>query len=199
MSRRKGSVRRGGAPTSARAPRAANKTKASPGGKKGAAGRAPKRARKPRRPLFLRLINWGLAACLWGFIALGGLLAWYAYDLPDIDRLAPAAVQPGVRLVAADGATVAHFGALRSDPVLVSELPAHLPRAVIATEDRRFYRHFGMDWRGIARAAWVNLRAGRVVQGGSTLTQQLAKNLFLTPERSIGRKVQEALLALMLE
>jgi len=208
VSRKKGPARRGGgARASSKTPPAAGKTKAPPAKKKGAAKRpaarpakrAAKRARKPRRPLFLRLINWGLAAFLWGFIALGGLLAWYAYDLPDIDRLAPAAVQPGVRLVAADGATVAHFGALRADPVQVRELPAHLPQAVIATEDRRFYQHFGIDWRGIARAAWVNLRAGRIVQGGSTLTQQLAKNLFLTPERSIGRKVQEALLALMLE
>jgi len=163
--------------------------------KKGAA----KPARKSRRPLFLRLINWGLAGMLWGFVALGGVLAWYAYDLPDIDRLGPAAVQPGVRLVTADGTVFAHFGELRSDPVLVGELPVFLPQAVVATEDRRFRRHFGLDWRGIARAAWVNLRARRIVQGGSTLTQQLAKNLFLTPERSFGRKVREALLALMLE
>ena len=70
---------------------------------------------------------------------------------------------------------------------------------MIATEDRRFYSHFGIDLIGLARAAYANLRAGRVVQGGSTITQQLAKNVFLTPERTFNRKIQETLLALWLE
>ena len=78
-------------------------------------------------------------------------------------------------------------------------LPAELRQAVIATEDRRFYGHFGLDVIALARAAFANLRAGRIVQGGSTLTQQLAKNVFLTPERSLKRKVQELMLALWLE
>src|SRR6202163_2626098 len=75
----------------------------------------------------------------------------------------------------------------------------YLPKAVIATEDRRFYSHFGVDPIGLVRAAFANLSAGHVVQGGSTITQQLAKNLFLTPERRLTRKIQEALLALWLE
>src|SRR5260370_7861008 len=74
-----------------------------------------------------------------------------------------------------------------------------LPKAVIATEDRRSYSHFGVDPIGLARAAFANIAAGRIVQGGSTITQQLAKNLFLTPERTLGRKIQETLLALWLE
>ncbi len=90
-------------------------------------------------------------------------------------------------------------GDLYGMPVTLSDLPISLPRAVMATEDRRFYDHFGIDIIGLARALWVNLRAGRVVQGGSTITQQVAKNLFLTPERTIKRKVKELLLALWLE
>ncbi len=73
------------------------------------------------------------------------------------------------------------------------------PQAVIATEDRRFYSHFGLDVKGLLRAVYVNFTQGRLVQGGSTITQQLAKNIFLTPERSIHRKGQEVLLALWLE
>src|SRR5499427_7330886 len=75
----------------------------------------------------------------------------------------------------------------------------YLPKAVVATEDRRFYSHFGVDPIGLARALFANIAAGHVVQGGSTITQQLAKNLFLTPERSLSRKIQEILLALWLE
>src|SRR3546814_2235641 len=78
-------------------------------------------------------------------------------------------------------------------------MPKRLVQAVIATEDRRFYDHFGIDPIGLARAAWTNFRAGRVVQGGSTLTQQLAKNVFLTADRSLERKLQELLLAFWLE
>ena len=79
------------------------------------------------------------------------------------------------------------------------DFPPHLVEAVIAIEDRRFFSHFGLDPRGLLRALAVNIRQGRLAQGGSTLTQQLAKNVFLTPERSFKRKVQELLLAFWLE
>src|SRR5207253_10447621 len=91
------------------------------------------------------------------------------------------------------------FGDLFGQPLTLKEISAYLPQAVIATEDRRFYSHFGVDPIGLLRASFANLAAGHIVQGGSTITQQLAKNLFLTPERSLGRKIQEALLALWLE
>src|SRR3546814_5851728 len=94
---------------------------------------------------------------------------------------------------------LASFGDLYGEPVKLSELPDYLPHAVIATEDRRFYRHPGFDPIGILRAIYVNIREGRLVQGGSSITQQLAKNVFLTPERSIRRKGQEMLLAFWLE
>src|SRR5262249_18307322 len=85
------------------------------------------------------------------------------------------------------------------EPLHLKDMPKYLPQAVIATEDRRFYSHFGIDPLGLARAVFANLRAGHVVQGGSTITQQLAKNLFLTPDRTLARKIQESLLALWLE
>jgi penicillin-binding protein 1A len=102
-------------------------------------------------------------------------------------------------VVAADGAALATFGGLYGEPVRVAGLPPYLPQAVLAVEDRRFYGHFGIDPLGLARAAIANVRAGHIVQGGSTITQQLAKNLFLTPERTLKRKIQETLLAFWLE
>jgi penicillin-binding protein 1A len=136
---------------------------------------------------------------VWASIAVIAVLGWYALDLPDVDDALNATRRPTVTLLAADGSVFATRGDLYGVPIRLAELPKSLPQAVIATEDRRFYGHFGLDPIGIARAAWANLRAMRIVQGGSTITQQAAKNLFLTPERSFKRKVQEVLLALWLE
>ncbi|MBT6096410.1 MAG: PBP1A family penicillin-binding protein [Rhodospirillaceae bacterium] len=136
---------------------------------------------------------------VWGTIAVIGILGWFALDLPDVDEALQATRRPTVTLIGADGAVFAARGDLYGVPVRLSALPKSLPQAVIATEDRRFYSHLGLDPIGIARAAWANVRAGRIVQGGSTVTQQAAKNLFLTPERSFKRKIQEVLLALWLE
>ncbi len=97
------------------------------------------------------------------------------------------------------GNTIGHRGIIHENSVPVDELPDHLVKAVLATEDRRFFEHFGIDFFGLARAMTENAKAGSVVQGGSTLTQQLAKNLFLTNERSIERKIKEAYLAVWLE
>ncbi|RYI99948.1 MAG: PBP1A family penicillin-binding protein, partial [Acetobacteraceae bacterium] len=115
------------------------------------------------------------------------------------DSLPAATRRPSVTLLAADGSMLATQGDLYGETVRLRDLPAHLPAALMAVEDRRFRSHFGIDPWGLARAALANWRAGEVVQGGSTLTQQLAKNLFLTPERNFRRKAQEALLALWLE
>ncbi len=169
------------------------------------AGSSAKTRRKPtggrggRRSLGRRLASWALALAVWGVLGGLGLVAFYAYDLPDVRRIGTVERAPTVTLLAADGGELVTFGDLYSRPVALADLPPHLPRAVIATEDRRFYDHFGLDLIGLARAAYVNLRAGSIRQGGSTITQQLAKNLFLTPERTLKRKVQETLLALWLE
>jgi len=170
-----------------------------------AAGRSPPRKAKPtpkkaRRGVWLkRLVVWGGSAAIWALVLLGGLVAWYAYHLPDVDAMAAAARQPSVTLMAADGTLLASYGEIHGARVSVSELPPHLPLAVLAVEDRRFYQHPGVDFRGLLRASLANLRAGRIVQGGSTVPPQPAKNLCLTPEHTFRRKIQELLLALWLE
>ena len=97
------------------------------------------------------------------------------------------------------GNEIGHRGIIHEDSAPIDQLPDHLVKAVLATEDRRFFEHFGIDFLGLVRAMSENARAGGVVQGGSTITQQLAKNLFLTNERTIERKIKEAFLALWLE
>src|SRR5690606_1353341 len=105
---------------------------------------------------------------------------------------------PQLTLLAADGTPIARNGAVVDEPVEVAELPAHVIEPFLAIEDRRFYSHWGIDPRGIARAAWSNVTGGST-QGGSTITQQLAKFTFLTPEQSLTRKAREALIAFWLE
>ncbi len=153
----------------------------------------------PRRGGVGRWLRRLLVLAVWVFVALLGVVAFYAYDLPDVDNLGERTRTPSVRLVSADGVQISRFGDAYATPVHVAELPDHVRFAVLATEDRRFYSHFGLDVIALARATLANLKAGRVVQGASTLTQQIAKNVFLTPERSLKRKIQELLLAFWLE
>ncbi|NKB56340.1 MAG: PBP1A family penicillin-binding protein [Alphaproteobacteria bacterium] len=152
-----------------------------------------------RKSLLRRLTN--LLATL--FVTLGvvwaALFLTLAPEMPDTSSLWRVKKSPGVTVLAADGSVLAQRGAFNSTMVPIAAMPAYLPRAIIATEDRRFYQHFGMDIIGLFRAVLANLRAGGVVQGGSTITQQLAKNLFLTPERTLVRKIRELMLALWLE
>lgn len=138
-------------------------------------------------------------AALWTLIVLSGVLAWYGLRLPDVAGIGSFERRPSLSFVDSGGQPIGATGDLHGGVVRLEELPPFLPQALLATEDRRFYSHFGIDPIGLARAMVVNLRAGRVVQGGSTITQQLAKNVFLTHERSVERKVQEFLLALWLE
>ncbi|MGF1610669.1 MAG: transglycosylase domain-containing protein, partial [Kiloniellales bacterium] len=161
-------------------------------------GKAQGRSRRPRirlRPL----LSWTLVATIWVAIAGLGVIGWFAYDLPSVDRFAELTRRPSVTLVSAEGARITAVGDLYGETVRVSELPPHVSQAVLAVEDRRFYQHPGIDAFGLLRALLVNLHAGRIVQGGSTITQQLAKIMFLEPERTVKRKVQEALLAFWLE
>ncbi len=166
-------------------------------------GRARAR-KKPRHPRN-RKGGWGrwllvlFKLGLLGAFLLAGLVVWYAQDLPDIESLNAATRRPAVTLLAADGETIAAIGDVYGETLDLDDLPKSLPAAVLATEDRRFYSHFGIDPIGLARAVVRNLMMGGVRQGGSTITQQLAKVLFLTPERTLKRKVQEAILAFKLE
>ncbi len=158
-----------------------------------------RRAPRPRRRWGWRLARLGLLLALWGVIGATLVLGYVALSLPPVGDLMTAERRPSVSLLGDDGTLIATYGDLFGEPLRLKDLPRYLPEAVIATEDRRFYQHFGIDPVGLARAIVVNLRAGHVVQGGSTITQQLAKNLFLEPERTLKRKLQEALLALWLE
>jgi penicillin-binding protein 1A len=142
---------------------------------------------------------WGLVGALWLGLAIGALVFYYALDLPDTDDLWKTGSQPELSIYARDDGLVARRGRRGGRPMRFDDFPPHLVNAVIAIEDRRFFSHCGLDPYGLARALAVNLRQGRLAQGGSTLTQQLAKNVFLTPERSFKRKVQELLLAFWLE
>ena len=140
-----------------------------------------------------------LLVAIWGFVILGIFVGYCAIDLPDIHQITQPQRRPSVTLEADDGTVFARFGDLYGDHVTLEEVPKYLPEAIISIEDRRFYSHFGVDIFGLLRAAFRDAVAHHVVQGGSTLTQQLAKNLFLSPERTLKRKVQEMMLALWLE
>jgi penicillin-binding protein 1A len=161
--------------------------------------RSTRRRSRNGRGLFGNLIYWGFTLALWGAIALAGVIGYFAMKLPPIDQLAVPKRPPNVAILAADGTLIANRGETGGANVPIGEVPNYLPKAFVAIEDRRFYQHFGVDPVGLARALARNLTAGRTEQGGSTLTQQLAKNLFLTQERTFSRKIQEALLALWLE
>ncbi|HEU4651564.1 MAG TPA: transglycosylase domain-containing protein [Croceibacterium sp.] len=139
-------------------------------------------------------IKRGLAAMALAFVLLVG---WLVITAPLSKSLQPIA-PPELTLLAADGTPIARNGADVDAPVKVSELPPHVIEPFIAIEDRRFYSHWGVDPRGMARALWSNLTTGRT-QGGSTITQQLAKFTFLTPEQNLTRKAREALIAFWLE
>jgi len=143
--------------------------------------------------------KWGFVLGVWGLIALSLLLLWYASELPTITKSMVFERRPTIIIKASNGEIVDRYGDIKGDIVDVKDLPPHVVQAVLAIEDRRFYDHFGMDLKGIARAMLVNVQKGRFAQGGSTLTQQLAKNLFLSRERTIKRKLQELILAFQLE
>ncbi len=147
----------------------------------------------------LRLLRWGFISSVWALLTGIVIVLWFARDLPrPEDALIPAR-RPSLTLLDRSNHVVATFGDLVGERLHLKDLPPVLPAAVIAVEDRRFWQHPGIDPVGLARAAWVNLTAGRVVQGGSTLTQQVAKTLFLTNARTMRRKVQEVLLTFWLE
>ena len=171
------------------------------GRKKAGTARKSRTARK-RRGLFGLLrsaIYWSLILAIWGGIAAAGVVAWYGAKMPSATTWEVPARPPNVKIVSVEGRLIANRGMTGGEAVGLHEMSPYIPQAVIAIEDRRFYSHFGIDPLGLARAMASNIAAGRLREGGSTLTQQLAKNMFLSPARTIERKVQEVLLALWLE
>ncbi|MGE4372245.1 MAG: transglycosylase domain-containing protein [Xanthobacter sp.] len=172
------------------------------GGRGGNGGNGQKGSgKKPRkrRSLFWGLVKWGFILAFWAGLGVAGLVAYEASKLPPMQTLMIPKRPPTVTIQGEDGKILAVRGDMGGVAVPISELPAYLPKAFVAIEDQRFYSHFGLDPEGLARAIFTNLTSRRVRQGGSTLTQQLAKNLFLTQERTFSRKVQEVILALWLE
>ena len=160
-------------------------------------GAGPPSAFAPSTPWRKRLhvTGWIIA----GLLALLMLvIAWLAITAPLSRSLKPIA-PPSVSLMSADGHLIARRGAIIDRPVSMADLPKHVPQAFMAIEDRRFYSHWGVDPRGIVRAAWHNLWSDGSSQGGSTITQQLAKGVFLSSDRTFGRKAREALIAFWLE
>lgn len=136
------------------------------------------------------------------FLCVGLFTLWFIWlllSLPSVDNLTKQKRSPSIVIKAETGEIIGSYGDVYGDFIPYKQLPGSLVKAVIATEDRNFFYHIGIDPLGIMRAMFVNMRRGKTVQGGSTVTQQLAKNLFLTPERSLSRKLREMLLAFKLE
>src|SRR5690606_12644670 len=142
---------------------------------------------------------WCIVLGIWAGMAGAGIVVWYGAQMPSATSWAIPDRPPNVRILAIDGTLVANRGMTGGQAVGLHEMSPFIPKAVMAIEDRRFYSHFGIDPMGLGRALVGNITSGRMGQGGSTITQQLAKNLFLKPDRTIERKVQEVLLALWLE
>jgi penicillin-binding protein 1A len=172
--------------------------------KRPSASRSKRRSKgaRRRRGFFgwmRRGLYWCLVLAIWGTIGVGGIVAYYAAKMPSASTWVIPDRPPNVRIVSVTGDMMANRGVTGGEALSLDEMSPYIPEALIAIEDRRFYSHFGVDPIGLARALVTNVLAGHTVEGGSTITQQLAKNLFLSPERTIERKVQEVLLALWLE
>jgi penicillin-binding protein 1A len=169
--------------------------------RKAAPSKSASRSRRMRRrrSLIGHLAYWGLVLSVWGLIGLGALVAYDASQLPPIDQLAVPKRPPNIAILSDDGSLIANRGDDGGPAVRLIDLPPYLPKAFVAIEDKRFYDHHGVDPIGTARALLRDVTGGASIEGGSTLTQQLAKNLFLTRERTISRKIQEAILAFWLE
>lgn len=179
-------------------------TKGRGGGRSGAKRRSQKRKSRSSATTFAgRLIKrglyWSAVLGIWATIAVVCVIGYYAAFLPPTSEWQVPTRPPNIKIVASNGQLIANRGDTGGEAVRLEQLPPYLPNAVIAIEDRRFRSHFGLDPLGLMRALVTNLTTGRLVQGGSTLTQQLAKNLFLEPDRTIKRKIQELVLAFWLE
>ena len=140
-----------------------------------------------------------VSMAVFGFVFAFFIFLFFIHDLPDLNNLETKGRRASIVFESYDGKTISTYGDLFRNVVSIDDLPKHVGNAIIAVEDRRFYKHCGVDIVGILRAMYTNIVHRRIVQGGSTLTQQLAKNLFLSPSRSLKRKVQEFILAIWLE
>ena len=148
---------------------------------------------------FKFIFKWSFFLAIWLMVFVAIALFYYLHDLPNLSDLESKKGKQIIKVNYSDDQRITNFGEIYSSEVYFYEIPQNLVNAVVATEDRRFFSHHGVDIFGIARAFYVNQKAGRVVQGGSTITQQLAKLIFLNADRNFKRKIQEVLLAIQLE
>ncbi len=146
----------------------------------------------------MKVIKWLFLTFIWLVLFLSIAVTWSLLNLPETESI-QISRQPSITFLDKEGRIIASYGDIYGQSIQYNDLPKNLINAVIVTEDKRFFFHPGVDLKGIMRATYVNLKAGRIVQGGSTITQQLAKNLFLTPERSFTRKLHELILSFWLE
>jgi penicillin-binding protein 1A len=173
------------------------------GGRKAKAAKT-KRGRRERKPLtlggiFFGMFYWLFVIGIWAGIAAAGVVVYFAVQLPASNTWAVPERPANIRILAANGQLMSNRGKTGGEAVSLRELPYYVPAAFIAIEDRRFKDHFGIDVLGLVSVALESARAGEVTRGASTITQQVAKNLFLTPDQTLQRKVQEALLSIWLE
>ncbi len=145
------------------------------------------------------LLKWGAILFLWLGTITAAFILYYIHDLPDVNSLQSLKKQRKITILASNNLILTNYGDLYSKYTSYNDIPKNIANAVIATEDRRFFNHFGIDLIGIIRAFYSNYKAGYVVQGGSSITQQLAKIAFLSSDKTIKRKIQELVLALYLE
>ena len=145
------------------------------------------------------LVYWTAVLGVWGLIGLAAFLMFFIPGLPDTSGLNDVDRQPSIAYLDRNGGLIAVRGSQEAPPAQLDTLPDYVPAAFVAIEDQWFYRHPGFNPVRMTQAIIGNMRAGEITSGGSTITQQLAKNLFLSPEQTIRRKVQELLLAVWLE
>jgi penicillin-binding protein 1A len=157
-------------------------------------GQPPKKGFSWKKTLY-----WGAVFGVWTIIAGFFLTLYLAHDLPNVDDLPQPGQNQQVRVMDINSNVLATYGAQYGDWLEFKQIPPIMVKALVAIEDRRYYEHGAIDWRGIARAMVSNVMKGRLAQGGSTITQQLAKNVYLSAERTLKRKVQELFLAMWLE
>ena len=158
-----------------------------------------KKKNSKKSSLKWRLFIWSIYLLLISIITLGCYIFYCYITMPNIQDAVSKIRQPSTIIMAENGNDIAKFGNVYADTIYPDNLPQNITNAIIATEDRRFYKHFGFDILGFSRAILTNLYHRRYVQGASTITQQVAKNIFLTPNKTIKRKVQELLLSFWLE
>jgi penicillin-binding protein 1A len=166
--------------------------KGPPKGKTG--GPAPTRRSFPNAVFY-----WAAVLAVWVVIAVVGVVVLFAQGLPDTSKLYQIQHQPSISYLDRNGALLAVRGSQYAPPIDLDTLPTYVPAAFVSVEDRRFYHHWGFDLRGIARSLVADLTRHRMAEGASTITQQLARNLFLTPIQTPKRKIQELILAVELE